>query len=134
MVVNVWMRILPAQRQMIAALKEGDAARRRLAARAKLRSKHNTFMVVPVVFTMISNHFPVSTYGHQYNWLILSALVLVGLARGEDHPARVRREKVCPKRFSAGSRPGRVKSGAMRDSTGGRPHVMGFPGGCQPTL
>ncbi len=35
-------------------------------------------MVIPVVFTMISNHFPVSTYGHQYNWLILSALVLVG--------------------------------------------------------
>jgi uncharacterized membrane protein len=35
-------------------------------------------MVVPVVFTMISNHYPVSTYGHDYNWLILSALVLVG--------------------------------------------------------
>ncbi len=71
MAANVWMRILPAQRRMIAAVKEG---------RAKLRSKHNTFMVVPAVFTMISNHYPVSTYGHDYNWLILSALVLVGWA------------------------------------------------------
>ncbi len=78
MVVNVWMHILPAQRKMIAALKEGRAADERLAAQAKLRSKHNTYMVIPVVFTMISNHFPVSTYGHEYNWLILSALVLAG--------------------------------------------------------
>jgi uncharacterized membrane protein len=33
---------------------------------------------VPVVFIMISNHFPVTTYGNQYNWAVLSALVLVG--------------------------------------------------------
>jgi uncharacterized membrane protein len=78
MFLNVWMRILPAQRRMIAAVKEGRAPDPREGARAKLRSKHNTFMVVPVVFTMISNHYPVSTYGHDYNWLILSALVLVG--------------------------------------------------------
>lgn len=78
MVVNVWMHILPAQRKMIAALKEGQKPDERLAAQAKLRSKHNTYMVIPVVFTMISNHFPVSTYGHRYNWLILSALVLAG--------------------------------------------------------
>jgi uncharacterized membrane protein len=35
-------------------------------------------MAVPVVFIMISNHFPVATYGDHYNWLILSVLVLVG--------------------------------------------------------
>ena len=79
MAANVWMRILPAQRRMVAALKEGRHFDESLGARAKLRSKHNTFMVVPVVFTMISNHFP-STYGSEYNWLILSALVLVGWA------------------------------------------------------
>lgn len=78
MAANVWMRILPAQRQMIAAAKEGQAPDARLAARAKMRSKHNTFLVVPVVFTMISNHFPVSTYGHEYNWLILAVLILLG--------------------------------------------------------
>jgi uncharacterized membrane protein len=50
----------------------------RLAEIAKKRSKQNTFMVVPVVFIMISNHFPVATYGHDYNWLILIGLVVIG--------------------------------------------------------
>ena len=78
MAANVWMRILPAQRRMIAATKEGRTPDANLAARAKLRSKHNTFMVVPLVFTMISNHFPSTTYGDKYNWAILSMLVLLG--------------------------------------------------------
>jgi uncharacterized membrane protein len=78
MAANVWMRILPAQRQMIAATKEGRQPDARLAARAKLRSKHNTFIVVPTVFIMISNHYPVASYGSRYNWLIMSVLVLFG--------------------------------------------------------
>ncbi|HVF44827.1 MAG TPA: urate hydroxylase PuuD [Pyrinomonadaceae bacterium] len=78
MFLNVWMRILPAQRRMIAAVKDGRDPDPAEGARAKLRSKHNTFMVVPVVFTMISNHYPTSTYGRDYNWVVLSALVLVG--------------------------------------------------------
>ena len=78
MAANVWMRILPAQREMIAAAKEGRTVDLRLGERAKLRSKQNTFMVVPVVFTMISNHYPVTTYGHEYNWVILAILILVG--------------------------------------------------------
>jgi uncharacterized membrane protein len=78
MVANVWMRILPAQRRMIAATKEGQQPDQRLAARAKLRSKHNTFMAVPVVFLMISNHYPVTTYGHDYNWVVLAVVVLLG--------------------------------------------------------
>ena len=78
MAANVWIRILPAQRQLIAAAKEGREADLRLVDRAKQRSKQNTFMVLPVVFIMISNHFPVATYGNRYNWEILAALVLVG--------------------------------------------------------
>ncbi len=78
MAANVWMRILPAQRRMIAATREGQELDATLATRAKLRSKHNTFMVVPLVFTMISNHYPVATYGDKYNWIILSVLILVG--------------------------------------------------------
>jgi uncharacterized membrane protein len=78
MAANVWMHILPSQRRMIAALKEGRKPDERLSARAKLRSKQNTFMAVPVVFVMISNHFPGVTYGERYNWVILSVLVLVG--------------------------------------------------------
>jgi uncharacterized membrane protein len=77
MAANVWMRILPAQRRMIAATSEGREPDAKLAARAKLRSKHNTFIVVPTVFLMISNHYS-NTYGSRYNWLILSALILAG--------------------------------------------------------
>lgn len=80
MAANVWMRILPGQRRMIAAAREGKQPDEKLAARAKLRSKHNTFMVVPLIFTMISNHFPSATYGDKYNWIILSVLILVGWA------------------------------------------------------
>jgi uncharacterized membrane protein len=78
MAANVWLRILPAQRQTIAAVKDGTTPNPALAASAKLRSKHNTYLVVPLVFTMISNHFPATTYGDRYNWQILSILVLVG--------------------------------------------------------
>ncbi|HEX8472558.1 MAG TPA: urate hydroxylase PuuD [Pyrinomonadaceae bacterium] len=78
MAANVWMHILPTQRRMIAAVKEGKSPDAALAARAKLRSKHNTYMVVPLVFTMISNHYPVATYGNEYNWLILALLILLG--------------------------------------------------------
>lgn len=78
MTANVWMRILPAQRRLIAATREGKEPDLTLSERAKSRSKHNTFMVIPVVLIMISNHFPVATYGSRYNWVILSVLVLVG--------------------------------------------------------
>ena len=78
MAANVWMRILPAQKKMIAALNAGQKPDDALSAQAKLRSKQNTFMAVPVVFIMISNHFPGVTYGDRYNWIILSILILVG--------------------------------------------------------
>jgi uncharacterized membrane protein len=78
MVANVWTRILPAQRKMIKAVAAGAKFDVALSAQAKLRSKHNTFLAVPVVFLMISNHFPVATYGNTYSWGILVALILAG--------------------------------------------------------
>jgi uncharacterized membrane protein len=78
MTANVWFRILPAQRKMIAAAAAGEKFDMALGAQAKLRSKHNTFMAVPVVFLMISNHFPVATYGNSYGWEVLVGLVLLG--------------------------------------------------------
>jgi len=78
MAANVWMHILPAQKKMIAALNEGRKPDERFSAQAKLRSKQNTFMAVPVVFIMISHHYPGVTYGDRYNWIILSALILLG--------------------------------------------------------
>jgi len=77
MAANVWMRILPPQRRMVAALKAGQEPNLEEGARAKSRSKHNTFIVFPVVFTMISNHYP-GTYGSPHSWLILLAMVLLG--------------------------------------------------------
>lgn len=80
MAANVWLRILPAQRRMLAAARAGKEPDASQGAQAKLRSKHNTYMVVPVVFIMVSNHFPAATYGHKYNWVILAVLVLAGWA------------------------------------------------------
>jgi uncharacterized membrane protein len=77
MAANVWMRILPPQRRMVAALKEGREPNLDEGLSAKARSKHNSFIVIPVVFTMISNHYP-TLYGSKHNWIILSILVLLG--------------------------------------------------------
>lgn len=78
MTANVWMIIIPGQRKLVAALAGGNEPDQVIAARAKGRSKHNTFMVVPVVFLMISNHFPTITYGSDMNWLVLAVMVLAG--------------------------------------------------------
>jgi uncharacterized membrane protein len=80
MTANVWFRILPSQRKMVAAAAAGTEFDSALGAQAKLRSKHNIFMAVPVVFIMISNHFPVATYGNKYGWEVLVALVVLGWA------------------------------------------------------
>lgn len=77
MAANVWMRILPAQRKMIEAIKAGKKPDEKLAAQAKLRSKQNTFMAVPVVFLMISSHYGGNTTGG-YDWIHLAILVPVG--------------------------------------------------------
>jgi uncharacterized membrane protein len=78
MMGNVWSRILPAQRKMIAAAAAGNTFDAALSAQAKLRSKHNTFMAVPVVFLMLSNHYPVATYGNHFAWPVLIVLVVLG--------------------------------------------------------
>jgi uncharacterized membrane protein len=78
MAANVWMGILPATRKMLEAIRTGQPIDQKLADRAKNRTIHNTYMTVPLIFLMISNHFPTATYGTEYNWLILSVLVLAG--------------------------------------------------------
>jgi uncharacterized membrane protein len=80
MAANVWMRILPPQRRMIAAAAKGETFDATLAAGAKRRSKHNTFLVLPATFIMISNHFPAATYGNHYAVAILGGLILFGWA------------------------------------------------------
>jgi uncharacterized membrane protein len=78
MAANVWMRIIPGQRAMVAATAEGRPPDVSLGDRAKQRSKHNTFIVVPLVLIMLSNHFPTLTYGHQHSAWVLAVVLLVG--------------------------------------------------------
>ena len=78
MVANVWSCILPTQRRMLAAAAAGEKFDASLGAQAKLRSKHNTFLAVPAVFLMLSNHFPVATYGNRFGWEIMLGLVVAG--------------------------------------------------------
>lgn len=80
MTANVWMRILPGQRKMVAAVKEGREVDLRLGEIAKHRSRHNTFMALPVIFIMISNHFPTTSYGHRLNWIFLAGYIAIGFA------------------------------------------------------
>jgi uncharacterized membrane protein len=80
MATNVWLRILPAQRAMVEAIRAGRPPDLTLGARAKERSKHNTFIVVPLVMIMLSNHFPTLTYAHDQAWAMLGLLTLVGWA------------------------------------------------------
>lgn len=79
MVANVWMRILPAQRQMIAATQAGRQADFTLGERAKQRSVHNSYMTFPLLFIMLSNHFS-ATYASPLNWLVLLLLFVAGAA------------------------------------------------------
>jgi uncharacterized membrane protein len=77
MVANVWERILPAQQQMLDATRAGRPADFTLGERAKQRSVHNSYMTFPVLFIMLSNHFP-ATYASPVNWLVLSLLFVAG--------------------------------------------------------
>jgi uncharacterized membrane protein len=79
MVANVWERILPAQRQMIAATQAGQPADFTLGERAKQRSIHNSYMTFPLLFIMLSNHFP-ATYASPLSWLVLLLLFVAGAA------------------------------------------------------
>lgn len=78
MAANVWMRIWPAQRKIIGGVKgTGPAAEPAVVALAGLRSKHNTYMSVPLMFIMVSNHFP-GVYGAQQSWIVLMVIIAVG--------------------------------------------------------
>jgi uncharacterized membrane protein len=74
---NVWMVIMPSQRELIAATRAGREQDKRLSLKAKQRSIHNNYMTFPLIFIMLSNHFP-STYGHHLGWLVLLAVMVGG--------------------------------------------------------
>ena len=77
MALNVWMVIWPYQKKIITATKEGTAPDAALVAQAGLRSRHNTFMSVPLIFFMISNHYP-TMYGGSARDICLAGVIILG--------------------------------------------------------
>jgi len=79
MVFSVWTRIIPSQEEAVAATRAGRERNPLFALRARRRALHNTYMTLPVVFTMIAVHAP-GAYAHPLNWLVLSLLIAAGIA------------------------------------------------------
>lgn len=77
MTANVWMRILPGMRRMIASLEAGEEPDFEFGRIGKQRSVHNGYMHLPIIFIMISNHYP-SMYGHDLRWVVLILLMILG--------------------------------------------------------
>jgi len=78
MVANVFFVIIPGQREMVRAKQEGREPDPRAGLRGKLRSVHNTYFTLPVLFTMISNHYALA-FGARRNWLVLIAISAAGV-------------------------------------------------------
>ncbi len=71
---NVFFNIMPNQRKMVAAVADKKDIDPAWGASAKLRSVHNNYFTLPLLFIMISNHYPM-TYQHPQNWLVLIAIM-----------------------------------------------------------
>ncbi len=90
MVANVFFVIIPSQKAMVKAAKEGKPLDLTLGKKALARSLHNNYFTLPVLFVMVSNHFP-STFGYQYPWLTLGIISLG--AAGVKHWLNLREKK-----------------------------------------
>ena len=75
MVANVFFVIIPAQKAMVNAAKKGLPLNPQYGKNALKRSLHNNYFTLPVLFVMVSNHFP-STFGNDYSWAILATISL----------------------------------------------------------
>jgi uncharacterized membrane protein len=78
MVANVFFVIIPGQRRMVAEIRAGREPDPAPGLRGKQRSTHNTYFTLPVLFAMISNHYPM-TYASRHGWLTLVAIMLAGV-------------------------------------------------------
>ena len=76
MVANVFLIIIPNQRKTVAALLAGQEPNPAYGEQGKQRSVHNNYLTLPVIFTMISNHYPI-VYQSSWSWLVLTG-VFVG--------------------------------------------------------
>lgn len=76
---NVFFGIMPSQRALVKAVEAGTAPDPAYGLNAKVRSTHNTYTTLPILFIMISNHYPM-TFNHSANWLVLMAIILITAA------------------------------------------------------
>jgi uncharacterized membrane protein len=88
---NVFRVIIPSQRLMVDAMSRGDAPDPEAGKEAARRSLHNNYLTLPVVFIMVSHHFPL-TFGSRWNWALLAVISVVGAGirhwfnlRGQGH-------------------------------------------------
>ena len=78
MALNVFRVIIPSQKNMVNAALKNQKPNLSMGINAKRRSIHNNYITLPVLFIMISAHYPF-TYGHKYNWLILASISIIGV-------------------------------------------------------
>ena len=77
MVANVLMIIIPGQKKVVASLLANETPNPIHGAIAKQRSLHNNYLTLPVIFIMISNHYPL-IYATKYSWIIISIILIIG--------------------------------------------------------
>jgi uncharacterized membrane protein len=78
MVANVFFVIIPGQKELVAAKERGEEPDPMHGIRGKQRSVHNNYITLPVLFVMLSNHYPM-LYAHDYNWVLLILIFIVGV-------------------------------------------------------
>jgi uncharacterized membrane protein len=78
MVANVFFQIIPGQKKMVAQIRAGQDPDPEPGIVGKQRSVHNTYFTLPVLFIMISNHYPM-TYSHEQGWLVLGFVMMAGV-------------------------------------------------------
>ncbi|WP_282181168.1 urate hydroxylase PuuD [Aliiroseovarius marinus] len=78
MTANVFFQIMPNQRIVVDDLKNGRTPDAKYGKIAKVRSTHNNYLTLPVVFLMLANHYPLA-FGTQYSWIIASLIFLTGV-------------------------------------------------------
>jgi len=76
---NVFFGIIPSQKALVKAVEQGTSPDPAFGLNAKLRSTHNTYLTLPILFIMISSHYPM-TYTHSANWLVLMAIIVITAA------------------------------------------------------
>ena len=76
---NVLMVIIPNQRRLVDAANAGNEPDLWKTKQASMRSRHNNYFTLPVLFIMLSNHFP-STYGNEHGWLVLALMSALAIA------------------------------------------------------